>query len=573
MRNLDINVLIGGEAGAGVMAAGTILAKALVRCGLYVFTMNEYPSLIRGGHVWYLARICKRKVYSQKYEIDLLIALNKETITKHKTKVKSSGIILADENAAVNLEESGREIIAVPFTDIIYKLGGKKVMRNSVAIGAAAALLNLDFEVLNKVFFRTFRNELAEINSKLAWNGYRYVVENYERRLTTFKLTKQSNENILLTGNDAVALGALKAGMSFFAAYPMTPASPILHLLATVENEYDIIVLQPESEIAAINMVIGAAYAGARAMTATSGGGFSLMTEALGQAAMTETPIVIVVAQRPGPSTGMPTFTGQGDLRFVLHASQGEFPRVVVAPGDVDEAFYLTVEAFNIAELFQVPVIILTDKHLAESQMTTRRFDESLIKINRGELITGEYKGDEPYKRYKITETGISPRAIPGTKNAVVKANSSEHDEYGHGTSEASKVKAMIDKRFRKQRFIKQYVERLIPLKVYGEGDVTLITWGSPKGAALEAIEDLKKDGINARLLQVVFLEPFPVELLRKELKKGRIVILMENNRTGLLNTLLNEHLHVDVKEKLLKYDGRPFYPHEIVKKVKEVLG
>ncbi len=572
MPSIDINVVVGGEAGAGVLVAGTVLAKTCVRSGLYTYVMNEYPSIIRGGHVWCSVRICDRKVYSQKYSIDILIALNEETIERHHDRLNERGVVIVDEETS-RLPLNDLRVLKVPLTKITREVGGQQVMRNSVAVGAAAALLNLDIQVLSQVILDTFRKEIAKINVELARKGYEYVKNSgISQTSLIISRSQSSNKTLILTGNDAIALGAIKAGMTFYAAYPMTPASPILHFLATFQKEYDIVVLQPESEIAAINMVIGAAYAGARAMTATSGGGFSLMTEALGQAAMTEVPVVIVVAQRPGPSTGLPTYTAQGDLMFVLHASQGEFPRVVIAPGDVDEAFYLTIEAFNIAEKFQVPVIILTDKHLAESCMTTEEFDESKIKIDRGELIVGEYRGDEPYKRYKITETGVSPRAIPGTRNAIVKANTSEHDEYGFGTTVPSKVKAMVDKRFRKMKYIEEYVYGLEPIKTYGDGDILLITWGSPKGAILEAMRDLNKEGIKTKLAQIVFLEPFPAETLKNILQEASKVILIENNKTAILNMLLNQYLHVDVKEKLLKYDGRPFYPHEISEKVKSVI-
>jgi len=575
MPKVDVNVLIGGEAGAGVLVAGVILAKTCIRSGFYAFIMNEYPSLIRGGHVWCSIRICDRKVYSQRYSVDIMVALNDATLKRHKTRLRDKGIIIIDDEKAHSFPDKV-QIIRVPLSKITRELGGRPVMRNSVAIGAVVALLSLDIQVLNQVIRDVFKERAVELNIKLARRGYEYILKQSKGKSSSFSLPTLSyklTRNLLLTGNDAIALGAIKAGMRFFAAYPMTPASPILHFLAAVQKEHNLVVLQPESEIAAINMVIGAAYAGARAMTATSGGGFSLMVEALGQAAMTETPVVIVVAQRPGPSTGLPTYTAQGDLRFVLHASQGEFPRVIIAPGDVSEAFYLTIEAFNIAEKFQVPVILLTDKHLAESYMTIKEFDDSKIRIDRGELITGSYEKDEPYKRYKITETGISPRAVPGTLYAIVKANTSEHDEYGIGTTVSSKVKIMVDKRFRKIKYLKEYIKKWAnPVKTYGEGDILLITWGSPKGAILEAMRDLNKKGIKTKLIQVIFLEPFPVEILKDILKNYRKIILIENNKTALLNTLFNQYLHLDIKDKLLKYDGRPFYPYEIIRKVMSVI-
>ncbi len=573
MRENEVNILIGGEAGAGILVAGIMLAKTCIRSGLYAFIMNEYPSLIRGGHVWCLVRVCNRKVYSQRFLVDVIVALSSETLKKHVNRLHNGGIIIVDEETSYDFPVDAL-IVKAPLTKITKETGGRPVMRNSVAIGIVAALLDLDIQVLSRVIRDIFKEKTVELNIKLAHKGYEWTFKHGKAGILPLQRSSQESAKIMLTGNDATALGAIRAGMKFFAAYPMTPASPILHFLAEVQKEYDLVVLQPESEIAAINMVVGAAYAGARAMTATSGGGFSLMVEALGQAAITETPVVIVVAQRPGPSTGMPTYTAQGDLRFVLHASQGEFPRVVIAPGDVSEAFYLTVHAFNIAEKFQVPVIILTDKHLAESYMTVEEFSDLEVAIDRGEIIIDSYRGDKPYKRYEITETGVSPRALPGTINAIVKANTSEHDEFGIGTTDPIKVKTMVDKRFRKVKYIKKYIrEYLTPIKTYGEGDVLLITWGSPKGAILEAMLELDRRGVKTKLVQVVFIEPFPVEELRKIFEIDyKEIILVENNKTALLNTLLNQYLHLNIKQKLLKYDGRPFYPYEIVEKVMGVI-
>ncbi len=568
-----MNVLIGGEAGAGILAAGIMLAKTCIRSGFYAFIMNEYPSLIRGGHVWCSVRVCSRKVYSQRFFVDIIVALSSETLKKHIDKLYGKGIVIVDEGFSYDFPV-GVRIIEAPLTNITKEIGGRPVMRNSVAIGIVTALLGLDIQVLSRVIKDIFKEKVAELNTKLARKGYEWAFKHGKAGILPLQGFSQESAKIMLTGNDAVALGAIRAGMKFFAAYPMTPASPILHFLAEIQKEYDLVVLQPESEIAAINMVIGAAYAGARAMTATSGGGFSLMVEALGQAAMTETPVVIVVAQRPGPSTGMPTYTAQGDLRFVLHASQGEFPRVVIAPGDAGEAFYLTVHAFNIAEKFQIPVVILTDKHLAESYMTIEEFKDLRVMIDRGEIITDNYRGGKSYKRYEITETGISPRALPGTINAIVKANTSEHDEFGIGTTDSTKVKAMVDKRFRKVEYIKRYIrEYSTPVKTYGDGEVLLVTWGSPKGAILEAMLELEKRGIGTKLVQVIFMEPFPVEELREIFEIDyREIILIENNKTALLNSLLNQYLHLDIKQKLLKYDGRPFYPYEIIEKVMSVV-
>lgn len=568
--------MIGGAAGDGTFLSGNILAKTLMREGLYVFATNEYLSVIRGGYQWYLIRASEREVHSQVSHVDLLVALNKDALKRHEARLKKGGIVVLDRkdlNKGTSFSQKGR-LVKVPFTDFVNEVKGKRVMRNSVALGAAVAVLGYDLETLLSVIRDVFRgreNDLR-VNLLLAEKGYNYVREKEGSKINNINLKSRKESNkIFITGNDAVSLGALKAGLGLYVAYPMTPASPILHLLARIQKEYEIIAFQPENEIAAINMAIGAAYAGVKSMVGTSGGGFSLMTEALGLAAMSETPIVIVVAQRPGPSTGMPTFTSQGDLRFALHASQGEFPRVVLAPGDVEEAFYLTIKAFNLAWRYQIPVIILTDKYLAESGKSVI-LDENRVKVEEGRIIKGAYHGVAPYKRYELTEDGVSPMALPGTERAVVKANSSEHDEEGFTTTDPDKVVQMVDKRFRKIKELKKEMMSSDPIGIYGsESEIVLVSWGSTKGPVLEAQNILEEQGVITKFVHIKWLAPFPTELLIDEVK-GKRVITIENNRTGLLNSLLREHLLRSADYMLLKYDGRPFYPEEIAEKVKKVM-
>ena len=567
MGPVDFTFLVGGPAGAGVMLTGRVASKALVRGGYWVFATNEYPSLVRGGHNWFLARVCERRVYAQRLPIDVLIALDEMTVERHAPNLSERAAVIA-ERASIRTALT----VSVPMSQIVKEEGAPLVARNMVALGAFFGLLGYDLNLVEETVRSEFKRrsrQVVDLNVRLVKRGYSYGRE-YEGALG-FRLPHTSNsKRLFLTGNDATALGALAAGMRFYAAYPMTPASPILHFLAAIEEDAGIVVVQPESEIAAINMVIGAAYAGARAMTATSGGGFSLMVEAFGQAGMTETPIVVVEVQRPGPSTGLPTYTSQGDLRFVLHASQGEFPRFVIAPGDVDEAFYLTAEAFNLAERYQVPVVVLTDKYLAESYHTTQPFDATSMRIERGKLAE-----EGSVKRYAITEDGISPRAFPGTPRAVVRANTSEHDEEGFGCSDPAVVRAMVEKRQRKFERMREEVEaRSDSVKTYGyeEPDVTILLWGSVKGPALEALRELEERGIRAAVVQVVFLAPFPTNRLRAELEGlGAPCLLVENNATAQLGSLMREHLLFSPDEVLLKYDGRPFYPHEIARKAEEV--
>jgi 2-oxoglutarate ferredoxin oxidoreductase subunit alpha len=473
--------------------------------------------------------------------LDLILALNKETVLRHVDELSPGGGIVYDEGVEVSSEELGRDdvqLLPFPLTGIVKEIGGPEVIRNTVALGAGLGLLGYDVEVMKSVISDAFagRDRIIEMNHAAIEKGHEYARDNYADALPIeLKSSGESSDRIIVTGNEAVALGAIAAGCRFYAAYPMTPASAVLHYLISTEEETGMTVVQTESEISALNMVVGASYAGVRAMTATSGGGFCLMTEALSLAAMTESPLVLMLGQRPGPSTGLATYTSQGDLLFAVHAAHGEFPRVVVAPGDVEECFHLTVEAFNLTERYQIQSIIVTDKHVIESHKSTPAF-EPTVGIDRGELeIVDEWGGEEEYKRYRITDSGVSPRILPGTRGATVFANSNEHSEYGYTNSDPLETVMMVDKRMRKGSSLRAEIAGLSPVKVYGpeDADVTLVGWGSTKGAALEAIKRLEGDGVKARFVQ----------------------------DTG-----------IAFEDTLLKYDGRPFTPGEIAAKAREVL-
>ena len=424
-----------------------------------------------------------------------------------------------------------------------------------------------------KDIYRGKAKETIEFNIKAARLGYDYVKSKGMENDFGRKLPKVSGKKrMLLTCNEAVGMGAIKAGCKFYAAYPMTPASSILHFMAAQERNFSLVVKHPEDEIAAINMVIGAGFAGARAMTATSGGGFSLMSEALGLAAMTGTPIVVVVCQRPGPSTGLPTRTEQGDLKFVLHASQGDFPRFVIAPGDVEESFYKTIEAFNLAERYQCPVILILDKYLSESHKTAEEFDVIGVKIDRGLLLSDEeLEKIGAFKRYEFTETGISPRTIPSQRGGIFTATGNEHDETGYLSEDKTVRTRMMDKRFRKF----EQAEREIPEpKLFGpkDAEVTIIAWGSTKGPIKEAMKLLDRDGINANFLQIIYISPFPTNTISKIIDISKRVVIVENNKTAQLASLIREKTGKEIEHKILKYDGRQFFPVEIYHRIKEVL-
>ncbi len=574
----DFSWKVAGAAGDGILSAGMLFAKTCMRGGLSVFATAEYPSLIRGGHNHLDVRIAERKVYAHTKHLDLLVALNQDSVDFHSYKIVSGGAIIYDgDEMNLTHESIGRNdihLFSIPLKKIANENGGL-IMRNTIAMGATLGLLDFGLEIFNKVLEDRFGKKSHEIvvaNTKAAKAGYDYVKEHYEG-LFNYKLEeKEYKEELLITGNEAISAAAIKAGCKFYAAYPMTPASSILGFMAANEKQFGMVVKHTEDEIAAINMAIGASYAGARSMVGTSGGGFALMVEALGLAAITETPLVIVEAQRPGPATGMATHSGQADLRFVLHAATDEFPRIVVAPGDINECFYATIKAFNLAEKYQIPVIILTDKYLGESYWSNEEFDTAGITIDRGLLLADEdMERIKDYRRYKITDTGVSPRTIPGVKNGMHVASSYEHDEKGMEREEEVIRVAMHNKRFRKLEFIEQELEQP---HVIGHQDapITIVAWGSTKGPIKEAMKILQEQGIKSNYLQLLYISPFPTERVKEILSKSRIIVDVENNKTGQLAGVIKEHTGLDVHYKILKFDGRAFAPEDLANAIKDIL-
>ncbi|OQX50469.1 hypothetical protein B5M47_03795 [candidate division CPR3 bacterium 4484_211] len=576
MSEVDFTWKIGGEAGWGIKSSGFIFSKTFVRSGYHVFSYDEYPSLVRGGHNCFQARVSSRKVYSQLRLVDILVALNKESFYLHSNELKEGAVVIYDggEFSLNEGEFPSISFINIPLRKIAAEKGGKKVMMNNVALGASMAVLNFDLGILGDVISDQFSDKGEDVvlaNIESAQGGYDYV--NALERKALDKIVVRANPGegrMLVTGNEAVAMGGLAGGLQFYPAYPMTPASSILHFLSRWGEQYGVAVVQVEDELSAVNMAIGAAFAGVRSMTATSGGGFCLMTEGLGLAGMTETPLVIVVSQRPGPATGLPTWTEQGDLRFVLHAHQGSFPRVVAAPGDVAEAFEVTRQCLDMAEKYQLPVIILLDKFLSESYESTDFFKFDQTKFHQVEKVKADkVRGD--YQRYAFTSDGVSPRAFPGHPGIVVRANSDEHDPFGFSTEEIEVREKMMEKRFRKLESLK--VDLPQP-RLYGqdEAPITFVAWGTTKGAVLEAQRILLGEGISTNLVHFVYLNPFPSEVVGRRLEQCHTVICVEGNYDGLLAGLIREKTGFNIEHKFLKYDGRPFYPEEIVSKVRELI-
>lgn len=566
----ELNLKIAGIAGDGILNAGLMMfAKTAKRSGLYVFSSAEYPSLIRGGHNHLNVRVSHKPIHSQIYEIDLLVALNKESIEKHASLLSENGAIIYDASQTKGAEElvDKEKLYDVPLLEFANAAGGR-IMKNTVAMGAVFGLLNFDFKLLENAIKSTFKRKGEKIvndNLVAAKSGYDYATKNYQN--FQFELKENGEDkSIFVSGHEAVSMGAVKAGCKFISAYPMTPASSVMTTLEKFASDAKLVVKQAEDEIAAMNMAVAANYAGIRAMTATSGGGFALMVEAFGMAMQMETPLVVVESMRPGPATGMATHTGQGDLRFLLHNATDEAPRVIIAPGCAKEGFELTTEAFNIAEVWQLPVIVLTDKYLGESYFTVSPFDDSKYKINRGKLIS---EAPEDYKRFEITEDGISPRAVPGTIGGMHTATSYEHDEYSFECEDEHNKVIMSQKRFRKLELL---AKELPDPKIVGDenAEYTIVSWGSTKYPILQAIDYLKEEGINVNFLQIHYISPFPSKAV-ENLLKDKKVILVENNQSGQMAGIIREQTGILIENKILKYDGRPFFPSEIFKGVKNI--
>ncbi len=581
----DFSWKIAGAAGDGILNAGLLgMAKTALRNNLYVFATAEYPSLIRGGHNHLDLRISDRPLNAHTQELNLLLALNEESVTKHAHKITPGGGIIYDVDVAKTLDvtpysKKGISVFPIPITTMAFEAGGK-IMRNSIGIGASLALVGFTLEeykgVLESVFGKK-GDAVVQKNIQAAQKGYDYIRKQFPNSTFRYRLTrcekkKGEKDRIFVSGNEAISIGAIKAGCTFYAAYPMTPASSILSVMAANENMFNIIVKHTEDEIAAINMAIGASYAGSRAMTGTSGGGFALMTEAFGLAAMTETPLVVVEAMRPGPATGMATHSGQGDLRFMLHAGTDEFPRLIVAPGDFEECYRYTIDAFNLADKYQLPVIILTDKYLGESYSTISEPEQHVL-IDRGStILQGNAPLDEKgeYLRYRHTPNGVSPRTVPGVKGGMHVASSYEHDQHGFEREEEDNRIQMHHKRYQKFAAL---ANELSQPKIIGpaNADYTLIGWGSTKGPILEAMRLLEKDGLSVNYLQIAFISPFPKQTVEKILRAAKKTILVENTYTAQMAGIIREETGLSVNETILKYDGRPFSPEGIAEQVKAI--
>ncbi len=574
----NLQWMIGGEAGFGIKVTGQMFSRMCVRGGLQTFDYTEYPSLIRGGHNAFQVVVRDREVRSPVQPVDLLVALNQETIALHSGRLSPQGGIMFDPDqtdiSVAHLDAKKVRLYPVPLARIAREAGGTILMRNVVSLGASVGLLDYDFGLLEGVIHTAFDRKgstVVEQNLRAARAGYTFATQQFRHDCAFTLKPVRAPKRMSLTGNTALCLGAIKAGCKYYAAYPMTPTSSLLSYLAKHAAEVGMIVRHAEDEIAAINSAIGASYAGVRSMVGTAGGGFSLMVEGVGLAAMTETPLVIVEGQRPGPSTGLPTWTSQSDLQFILHAGQDDFPRIVIAPGDVSECFYAAFQAFNLAEKYQLPVFVLTDKFLGESAMSVEPFATEHLRHERGMLVrnvSAEMNGQ--FRRYAVTHDGVSPRTFPGVPGGVHTANSDEHDEFGAVNESAANRVAMMEKRMRK--LTTALADIPMPM-LYGppSADLTLISWGSTKGPALEALDMIRNASAKVNLLHFVYLDPLPVQKLEALLRSCKATMVLENNFTGQFAQHLKQAVGLLPEHTLRKYDGRPFFPEEIAQKIREV--
>ncbi|MBS4189309.1 2-oxoacid:acceptor oxidoreductase subunit alpha [Bacillus sp. FJAT-49705] len=569
---------VGGQQGEGIESTGEIFSIALNRLGYYLYGYRHFSSRIKGGHTNNKIRVSTTQVRSISDDLDILVAFDQETIDLNYKELHDKGVIIADAKfSPIKSEDTEAKMYAVPFTDLATELG-TSLMKNMVAVGATCAVLNLDISVFEEVVQEIFGKkgqQVVDKNMEAVKAGFDFMKENLGDTAELMELEKaDGKQRLFMIGNDAIALGALAGGCRFMAAYPITPASEIMEYLIAKLPPLGGAVIQTEDEIAAVTMAIGANYGGVRALTASAGPGLSLKMEAIGLSGITETPLVIVDTQRGGPSTGMPTKQEQSDLMAMIYGTHGEIPKIVLAPSTVQEAFYDTAEAFNLAEEYQCPVIVLSDLQLSLGKQTVEPLEFDQIEIRRGKLLTGELPEVENkgyFKRYEVTEDGISPRVIPGMKNGIHHVTGVEHDETGKPSESAANRKAQMDKRFRKIENIK-FNTPVYKNAPHEESDILIVGFNSTRGAIEEAVGRLEKDGLKVNHAQVRLIHPFPTEELLPLVKSAKKIVVVENNATGQLANIMKMNVgHAEKIQKLLKYDGNPFLPQEIYTNCKEL--
>ncbi len=572
---MDYSIKIGGEAGQGIQTIGDTLSKVFSRCGYHVFTHQDYMSRVRGGHNFYQIRVSDSEITASRVPIDILVALDRDSIDLHGGELSNIGLVVYD-SSVLKEKYDGPQFFDVPLLDLAVQSGGDKIMANTVATGTVLGMLGLDTDIFLDILRDTLRKKGEAVfaaNVKAARAGHEFAGRECLR--CEFSAAAVDSKKMLIGINEAVGLGALASGCKFYSAYPMTPSTGIMLYIASKAQEYAVIVEQAEDEIAAINMALGASFAGVRAMTGSSGGGFALMVEGLSLAAITETPIVIALAQRPGPATGLPTRTEQGDLLFALHAGHGEFPRIIFAPGTPEQALLLTNKAFDLSQKYQVPVFILTDQYLSDSQWTYDTFNLDKLSFTDWRATGSELERLSEYKRHFLTEYGVSPFARPGASRYVVVTDSDEHDEEGHLIEDAPTRTQMVDKRlFRKTPLLRSEIS---PPVFYGESipDVIITGWGSTYGIMREAVKALLP---STKIAMLHFSEIFPFPSNQtfdylEILEKTKTTICIEQNASGQFARLMKTETGFEFTGKINRYDGRPFLVEELIGEISGYIG
>jgi len=583
MSKRDLALRVGGAAGDGVSSTAESFAKMCARSGLHTWTYSSYQSVIRGGHVWTQVRGGLDPVLSHGDDPDVVLCLNQQTMDVHQADVLDGGAIIFDVDTVKPDPSKIRKtvrLIGIPLRKKAQSLSTNQLMRNTVALGAAVRLFDMDFRHVESAFQDIWGDKKPEVvqqNIQAARLGAEAVQE--MGGSLGLGLSYTNEPRYLMTGNEAICLGALAAGVKFLAQYPMTPASSILHWMASHGPQHGVVVKQVEDELAAMNMAVGAGFAGVRSMTATSGGGFCLMVEAIGQAGMTETPLVAVLVQRSGPSTGLPTKTEQGDLNLALGAGQGDWPRAILAPRNPEECFRLTAQAFNLAEIYQTPIIVMSDLYLGEGYRTVEKFDFN-VPIVRG-MMAADGGTAKDYRRYAITDSGVSPRALPGTKGFQHVAATDEHMENSELISDVlsglpefvEERRKMHEKRMRKLDGLRKDTP---PPELWGSknADLTILLWGSTWGPAHEAILQVEQhEGMKVNSLEFPTVYPFHVDETQRLLRGVKQSLAVEGNFTGQFSHLLRAETGYKADHFYGRYDGEPFAARDIADKVLEVIA
>ncbi|TDL83259.1 2-oxoacid:acceptor oxidoreductase subunit alpha [Peribacillus frigoritolerans] len=570
---------VGGQQGEGIESTGEVFSIALNRMGYYLYGYRHFSSRIKGGHTNNKIRVSTTQVRAISDDLDILVAFDQETIDVNVYELRKGGLVIADSKFnPVIPDDCSAVLYSVPFTQLATELG-TSLMKNMVAIGATSAVLDLgtaQFQNVVQEIYGKKGQQIVEKNLEAIEKGSTYMKQDLNFDRDDMYLQKADGmKRMFMIGNDAIALGAVAGGARFMAAYPITPASEIMEYLIKKLPDFGGTVIQTEDEIAACTMAIGANYAGTRTLTASAGPGLSLMMEAIGLSGITEQPLVIIDTQRGGPSTGLPTKQEQSDLMAMIYGTHGEIPKIVMAPSTVQEAFYDTIEAFNLAEEYQCPVILLTDLQLSLGKQTVEPLQYDKIQIRRGKLVQGgelpEIENKGYFKRFEVTEDGVSPRVVPGMKNGIHHVTGVEHDETGKPSEVATNRKAQMDKRLRKlsdMRFETPVHQNL----THPEPDVLFVGFNSTRGTIEEAMVRLEEDGVKVNHAHVRLLHPFPADEMLPLVKAAKKVVVVENNATGQLASLIKMNVgHAEKISSILKYDGNPLLPHEVHSKCKEL--